>query len=99
MEEQIKKFVKQKSTFDINRNNKTVTISALFLPKEMYGKDFIEKYGTDKKFKDLKPAIRAILNFLTPYLNPQQREFLEREIFKVNFRTYNWKINDSPKKP
>ncbi len=99
LEEQIKKFVKQKSTFDINRNNKTVTISALFLPKEMYGNDFIKKYGTDKKHKDQPTEIRAILNFMTPYLNAQQREFLEREIFKVNFRTYNWKINDSPNKP
>jgi hypothetical protein len=95
LEEQIKKFVKQKSTFNINRNNKTVTISALFLPKEMYGDEFIKKYGTDKKFKDHKAVIRASLNFLSPYLNPQQREFLEREIFKVNFKPYNWKINDS----
>ncbi len=96
LEEQTKKFVKQKSTFDFDRVNKTVTISAIFLPQQMYGNDFIKKYGTNKKFKDLKPAERAILNFLTPYLNLQQSEFIEREIFKVNFKKYNWKINDSP---
>ncbi len=98
LEEQIGKFVKQKGTFDINIKNKTVTISAIFEPKEMYGNDFKNKYGTDKKFKDQKPLIGAILNFLTPYLNPQQREFLEKEIFKVNFKIFNWKINDSPEK-
>jgi hypothetical protein len=99
LEEQIKKFVKQKSVFDIDRNNKTVTISTIFSPKEMYGKDFIKKYGTDKRFKNHPPAIKAILNFLTPYLNPQQREFLKQVIFKVNFGNYDWKINDSPEKP
>ena len=62
----------------------------------MYGNDFIKKYDTQKKFKDLDQAKRSILNFLTPYLNPQQRDFLERQIFDVKFKKFNWRINDTP---
>jgi len=98
LEDQVKKFLSStKYGFRINREKKRVYLSALLDPT-WYGKDFISKYATNKRFKDKAPAVRAVLNFVTKYIPKQDVFFLERENYSVRYMDYDWRLNDSSKK-
>ena len=77
----------------INKENQTVYLS-LILKSTWYGDYFIKKYGTDKKFKDHDPAVRAILNFTAKYISAQQTSFLETGNYSVKNVKYDWNINE-----
>jgi hypothetical protein len=95
---QIKKFIARERVFHIDHENNIVRISALFDPR-MYGKDFVPKYTDKRKFKDQKAHIAAALNFMLPFLTQQQREYLERENYRVLFIKFDWRLNDLPDTP
>jgi hypothetical protein len=93
LDDQAKKFLSSPLAFKIDREKQIVNLSAIFHPT-WYGEEFISKYGTDKKFKDQPPSIRAVLNLATNYISEQDRLFLERENYSVRYMTYNWTLND-----
>jgi hypothetical protein len=95
LNDQAKKFLSNPLAFRIDRERQIVHLSAIFHPT-WYGEEFISKYGTDKKFKDQPPSVRAVLNLTTNYISEQDLSFLERENYSVKYITYNWILNDSP---
>ncbi|MFA5238721.1 MAG: DUF547 domain-containing protein [Phycisphaerae bacterium] len=94
LDSQAKKFLSSPLAFRIDRENHVVYLSAIFHPS-WFGNDFLGKYGTDKKFKDQQPSVRAVLNFAANYISAQDRSFLEIENYSVKYMAYNWNINDS----
>jgi hypothetical protein len=93
LDEQIKKFLANPLAFNINTEEKTVFLSALFEPS-WYGSEFVNKYDTDKKFKDQRPEIRAVLNFIVNYVPKEKASFLEVENYSVQFMNYDWRVNE-----
>jgi len=93
LEDQTKRFLSNPISFRIDRENKKVYLSAILQPS-WRGKEFISKFGTDKKFKDQEPETRAVLNFITKYLPRQDIDFLEVENYSVKFLRYDWILND-----
>jgi hypothetical protein len=91
---QVGKFLASPVAFRIDRQKRIVYLSSLFHPT-WFGKEFVTAYGTDKKFKDQPPYLRAVLNFVANYLSEQDRAFLETENYSVQYITYNWTLNDS----
>ena len=94
LDEQVKKFLSNPLAFRIDRGQHAVYLSAMFQPG-WYGKDFVDKYGTDKKFKAQEPATRAVLNFIANYIPKQDASFLEVENYTINYMNYDWTLNDS----
>ncbi len=94
LDEQIKAFLANEQTFKIDALEGVVYLSALFKPS-WRGKEFVARYGTDKKFKSYNPETRAVLNFLTQYLTPEQVHFLEVENYTLKYMNYDWRINDT----
>jgi len=94
LEDQTKKFLSNPLAFRIDRVDKRVNLSAMF-QDTWRGKEFVGLFGTDKKFKDQEPATRAVLNFITKYLPPQDVDFLEVENYSVKFMRYDWTLNDT----
>jgi len=97
LEDQVKKFLSSTLAFRIDREDKRVYLSAILQPS-WYGKEFINKYSTNKKFKDQQPATRAVLNFLTNYISEQDISFLELEYYSIKYINYDWRLNDSSAK-
>jgi hypothetical protein len=94
LDDQVRKFLASLLAFRIDREKQKVFLSALFDPT-WYGEDFIEKYGTDKKFKAQKPAVQAVLNFITNYIGHEKTAFLETEYYTVGYITFDWRLNDA----
>ncbi len=93
LDDQVKRFLSGPHAFRIDKANQKVYLSALFQKTE-YGREFIEKYGIDRKFKDQQPATRAVLNFITNYVSERDVSFLEVGNYSVQYIRYDWTIND-----
>lgn len=93
LDEQVRKFLNRPDSFRINKEKRIVYLSGI-LQSTWFGGSFIGKYGTDKKFKDKEPAVRAVLNFICGYMPEQDKAFLEIENYTVEFITYDWSINN-----
>jgi hypothetical protein len=92
-DDQVKKFLAGQYGFKIDRENQKVYLSSIF-NSTWYGSQFIAKYGTDLKFKQQEPAVRAVLSFLTKYVSPQDVDYLETGNYTVEFLRYDWTLND-----
>jgi hypothetical protein len=49
---------------------------------------------TDPAFAQRSPVERAIIAFIRPALLPLEREFLQKNEFKVSFHEFDWNLND-----
>jgi len=98
LDDQAKRFLSSSRAFRIDRKKRRVYLSVLLKPT-WYGKEFGKsKYQTDKKFKDHRPATRAVLNFITNYISEQDVFFLERQSYSVKYIRYDWRLNDSSRR-
>ena len=93
LDDQIKKFLAGPQGFSIDRDSRIVYLSAILEPT-WFGREFIGKYGTDKKFKDQTPEVRAVLNFVTNYISERDVSFLEVENYSVKYISYDWRLNE-----
>ena len=90
---QARRFLSGPLAFRTDREKQRVYLSSLF-QSSSYGKEFISKFGIDKKFKDQEPTTRAVLNFITNYVPDDKVSFLEVGKYSVKFMKYDWTIND-----
>jgi len=93
LEDQIRKFISNPVAFDIDRERQIVSLSAMF-ELSSHGKEFLNQYATDKKFKEHPPVTRAVLNFITNYISREDVSFLEVGNYSVKYMKYDWTIND-----
>lgn len=93
LEDQVKKSLSNPEFFRIDRENKKVYLSAILHPT-WRGKEFVRRFGTDKKFKDQEPETRAVLSYISKYLPQQDVDFLEVGNYSVKFLRYDWTLND-----
>ena len=77
-----------------NRGATVVYLSAIFKPT-WRGMEFVTRYGTDKKFKDRDPEIRAVLNFIAGYLSCEHAYFLETENYSIEYTDFDSCLNDA----
>jgi len=94
LDDQIKRFLTtSRYALEIDKQGQVVYLSAIF-DATWHGNSFIGKYGTDKKFKEQPPAIRAVLNFITGYIPQQDVDFLEVGNYSVKYINYDWRLNE-----
>ncbi|UCF15313.1 MAG: DUF547 domain-containing protein [Phycisphaerales bacterium] len=91
--DQVGRFLSNPLAFRIDREKRTVYLSAIF-ELSSRGKYLIEKFATDKRFKDHPPATRAALSFITNYISQKDVSFLELENYSVKYVKHDWTIND-----
>ena len=94
LDDQAKKFLSNPLAFKINKKKRIVHLSYILQPT-WFGREFIQKYGTNKKFKDQQPAVRAVLNCLTNYISEQDTNYLKVENYSIQYMRPNWRLNDS----
>ena len=93
LDDQVRRFLSDPLAFRIDRETKSVYLSALF-ELSSHGKEFVEKFATDKKFKGHPLTTRASLNFITNYISQNDISFLELGNYSVKYMKHDWTIND-----
>jgi len=94
LDEQVRQFLTSPQGLQIDRRGMVVRLSALFKPT-WRGTGFVDRYGTDRKFKTCAPETRAVLNFLTAYLPREDVYFLEVENYTIEYMNFDWRLNDT----
>ena len=91
LDEQTARFASSIHGFQLDRQDNRVYLSSIF---KWYGKDFIETYGTEEFNGNVQQ--RAVLNYFSSQLNPQDLQFLQQNDYQVKYLDYNWSLNKQP---
>jgi Protein of unknown function, DUF547 len=91
LDDQATKFLKNPEKLRIDRSNNKVHLSPIF---DWFGQDFVKTYGTDKEFSGFSGKERAVLNFVSRYLEPADRAFLLKGGFSIEYLKYDWSLNE-----
>jgi len=91
LDDQTHLFLKNSQKFRIERNKQIVYLSSIF---KWFGKDFVVSYGTDEKFAGYDKTKRAVLNFISKYLDANAREYLITGKYKIKYLDYDWSLNE-----
>jgi hypothetical protein len=94
LNEQMKRFLSNSAAFRIDKDKNVVYLSVLFEPKQpWYGIYFLDDYATDKKFKSHNKYTRAILNFISGYIDNRDVSYLETGNYSISHKGYDWRVN------
>jgi hypothetical protein len=97
LEAQLKEVVAECATraqcIEIDRANSQISISPIF---SWRSQEFTAAYASaaPELFATRSPIERAILAFIQPHLLTIEREFLDKNEFKVVFKPFDWSLND-----
>jgi hypothetical protein len=86
-------FVNQHAMFRIDRLTGQISVTPIISWREA---EFVDAYdpGSDRTFGRRSPVERAILAFATPSLLRLEREFVDRNGFRLVFHEFDWRLND-----
>lgn len=73
----------------IDRTQNTVAISSIF---DWFGQDWQPQYAIEGKFAGSEKE-RAALNFISNYVSPEDKEYLEQGNYRLNYLNYDWSLN------
>jgi hypothetical protein len=94
LDDQTVRFIKNKEKFRLDRSADTVFVSSIF---DWFGSDFEKKYDTDKAFRSFSERERAVLNFISHYLDEADRKYLTSRPFSIDYLRYDWSLNEKSK--
>ena len=89
LDDQVEKFIASPHGFKIDHSKNKVYLSSIF---KWYGIDWQPTYDVKDKFAGNSKQ-KAVLNFLSQYLNPAARQYLEQGNYKVTHLDYDWSLN------
>ena len=90
LEDQVQTFVYNPETgFKIDRQENKVYLSKIF---DWYGDDWKRDYSIEGKFAGNEKE-RAVLNFISNYLEPEDEAYLEQGGYKIGYLDYDWALN------
>lgn len=86
-------FVRNRHMLQVDRAAGQVTTTPILSWHEA---EFVAAYDRNPggAFASRSPIERAIIAFVLPHLLPLEREFIEKNDFKVAFHPFDWRLND-----
>ena len=101
LDEQVKKYLASPRGLKIDKTKSKVYLSDIF---NWNKKDFVAKYGNIKKFRELKPEMRAYLNFITTddllstgryiYISEETAKYLKSSNYQIAHEPFSWHLNE-----
>ncbi len=76
--------------FKIDKEENKVYLSSIF---KWFGEDFESKFAAENQYAG-KEKERAVLNFISQYLEDQNQTYLAQGNYKVGYLSYDWSLND-----
>jgi uncharacterized protein DUF547 len=85
-------FVTNRNLYRLDRNTNTIAISPIV---SWHDAEFIAAYDkNDPKFAQRSPIERAVIAFIFPSLLPSEKEFVQKNEWKMTFLEMDWRLND-----
>jgi uncharacterized protein DUF547 len=86
-------FVTERTMLTIDRAGERMTVTPIVSWHEA---EFVAAYdkGADGLFAQRSPIERAMVAFTQPHLLPLEREFLQKNTFRVTYHPFDWRLND-----
>lgn len=91
LDDQTRRFLKNPLMFRLNRKKERVYISSIF---KWFGKDFVSIYGANDKLKEYSETKRAVLSFMSRYLDKETQEYIASQELSVKHLDYDWSLNE-----
>jgi Protein of unknown function, DUF547 len=78
---------------DIDEATGVVTVTPILSWRQA---DFVAAYASaaPPRYAERSPIEKALLAFIHPNMLPHEREFLEKNQFRVQFAPFDWRLND-----
>jgi hypothetical protein len=89
LNDRVKKFISSPHGFKLDRTQNRVELSSIY---KWYGEDWIASYGIDDRFTG-RDKERAVFNFISQYLSPEDHKYLEAGNYKIDYLDYDWSLN------
>ena len=85
-------FVNNTHMYRLDRLTNTVSVTPIFSWREA---DFVAAYDVkDPVFAQRSPLERAVIAFIAPHLLLSEKEFIQKNEWKMAFLEMDWKLND-----
>jgi Protein of unknown function, DUF547 len=86
-------FVSEQAMLKVDRAANVVSVTAILSWRSA---EFVAAYdpGATGPMAQRSPIERAIVAFVTPRLLPLEKEFLQKNEFKVTYHPFDWRLND-----
>lgn len=89
LDDQVRQFTASPHGFRLNLSEGTVYLSSIY---QWFGEDWEPSYGVKDQFTG-NDKEKAVLNFLSEYVEPQQKEYLAKGNYKIKYLDYDWSLN------
>jgi hypothetical protein len=89
LDDQVRKWLFSPNGLQIDRTQNRVAISSIF---NWFGEDWQAQYTAEGKFTGSAKE-RSALNFISNYVNPEDKEYLEQGNYSLNYLNYDWSLN------
>ena len=88
-----KEFVSERAMLNVDRTADQITVTPILSWHEA---EFVAAYdkGPSGPFAQRSAIERALVAFITPHLLPLEREFVQRNTFRVTYHPFDWRLND-----
>jgi len=88
-----REFVSEETMIKIDRGANLVSVTPIVSWRSA---EFIAAYdpGATGALAERSPVERAIVAFVTPMILPLEKEFLQKNEFKVTYHPFDWRLND-----
>ncbi|MDY7019824.1 MAG: DUF547 domain-containing protein [Cyanobacteriota bacterium] len=89
LDQQTEEFLALSRNFVIDKQENRVYLSSIF---KWFGDDFIPTYQASEQFAGNEKE-RAVLNFVSQYLDASDQEYLVNGEYQVRYLDYDWSLN------
>jgi hypothetical protein len=88
-----KEFTSEQTMIRVDRGANQISVTPII---SWHDAEFIAAYdsGATGTMAQRSPIERAIVAFVTPHLLPLEKEFLQKNEFKVTYHPFDWRLND-----
>ncbi len=89
LDDQVEIFLSRPEVLTIDQENNEVKISQIF---DWFGQDWVPGFSPDEGFAGSENE-KAVLNFISGYLDEDERAYLQSGEYTISYSNYNWALN------
>ncbi|NET31981.1 MAG: DUF547 domain-containing protein [Cyanothece sp. SIO1E1] len=90
LDDQTRRFLASPQGLEIDREAGVVRLSKIF---DWYKDDWVPSFGVEDDRFAGNPAEKAVLNFVSGYLEPADQEYLVAGNYQIEYLNYDWSLN------